>query len=300
MKKMKYILVLLLLATFSCTNTEEKVLHEVTVSFYPALYHNTRTTGDELYPQDVPFGVWAYSLPANEQKNNDVSSVSVFMDNEVVCFKSGNWTPSVPYHWKSDKRLTFFAYSPASIRATSSYEKGMTITDYDMNDSINLLFVRPVENVDNLYNNGCISLPFISAFAKVNFKARSMMMLGRTVHLKRLYLDELAYKGTFLLKPNEHWVTTTDRMQYDFYNGDKEIGYNSMDVGTLTVMPQNLKQPVRMLVDIYDDKGKLIETDKTIESATMTHSWKPGKYYSYILNVYSDSITFTTDMIDGL
>lgn len=299
MKKIIYIFVLLM-ANLSCTNTEEELLHEVTVSFSPALYSNTRTTEDNNYPTNTPFRVWAYSLPVNAQGESKASNASVFMNNEMVSYQSGSWTTSEPYQWKSDKKLTFFAYSPASVHATCNYENGITIPNHDMNDGIDLLYASPLEDVENLYNNGCISLPFRSAFAQVNFKVRSMMPIGYHVHLKKLFIEKLAYKGTFQLRPKEKWITTADRMPYDFYNGDREFGYSSEDAGTLTLMPQTIDQPIKMLIDLYDSNDKLVIADKTIESATMSNCWKPGKYYSYTLNIYSDSITFTTDIIDGL
>ena len=108
MKKITYIFVLLML-TLSCTNTESEALHEVAISFSPVVYQNTRTSEANVYPQNTPFGVWAYSLPTNSQWKFDASSASVFMDNETVSYKSGSWVPSSTYNWTSDKLLTFFA-----------------------------------------------------------------------------------------------------------------------------------------------------------------------------------------------
>ena len=46
--------------------------------------------------------------------------------------------------------------------------------------------------------------------------------------------------------------------------------------------------------------GNIMIADREIETVTLTENWKVGKYYSYTLNVYSDSVTFTTDILDNL
>lgn len=302
MKKIQYILMLLALAILSCTNDEEVLVHEVPVSFSPAIQYNTRAIdmGTDAYPRHVPFAVWAYSLPQKRTWAKDASSALPFMINEVISYNSGNWLPTTPYQWRSDQLLTFFAHSPAWADATFTLENGITIPNYDIYYGYDLMFTPAVYDRNNRFNEGCVSLPFVSAFSKVSFSVRSMVMLGRTVRLKALYIDDLAHKGTFYSLPTERWVTTDDKHRYVFFAGDEPIGGTSQLVSTDMMMPQSLKQHIKLVVDIYDQNGKLVIPNRTIETALLTENWKVGKYYGYTLNIYSDSATFTTDILDNL
>ena len=300
MKKVKYIFMLLTFVILACTSDEETVFHEVSVSFSPAVHYNTRSVESEAYPGETPFGVWAYSLPLNKRWAKDAPSAFSFMENEVVSYNAGSWLPTVPYQWRSDKLLTFFAYSPAWAGASFSLENGITIANHDICDGYDLMFTRAVTDNNNHFNEGCVSLSFMSAFSKVSFSVRSMVMLSRTVHLKALYIDSLAHKGTFYSQPTERWVTAADKKRFDFFVGDMPVTGTSQTIGTQMMMPQNPKQPIKLVVDIYDINGNIMIADREIETVTLTENWKVGKYYSYTLNVYSDSVTFTTDILDNL
>ena len=296
MKMTRYILLFALLAILSCTNEEEKVLHEVSVSFNPVLQGHTRATNGDTYPEDTPFGVWAFSLPTGNSWAEDSLSATPFMENETVNRVSGKWQTAAPYVWYSNSLLTFFAYSPATVDATFSPENGITVDGYDTSNGTDLLFTRAVADNSNLYNNGCIALPFVNAFSKVVLNVRSMASLDRTLHLKKVYIEDLAYKGTFRSLPAEHWTATADRKTFEFYNGDIEIEGSSMNVGELTLLPQKPGQPLKLIIDIYKD-GELIVTDRIINTEPIDIEWGVGKLHEYTLDVYSDTATFTTDIL---
>lgn len=297
MKKTRYIQLIALLAILSCTNDEEKILHEVSVSFNPVLQENTRSTNGDTYPADTPFGVWAFSLPANKRWADDAPAATTYMDREVVSYSSGSWQPSVPYQWKSNIQLTFFAYSPAWLDASYNSENGITVADHDIDSDSGFMFTHPQSDNNNLYNYGCVSLPFVNALAKIKFNVRSKAALGRTLHLKHIYMDTLAHKGTFHSLPEAHWTTTGDCRQQDIFKGDLELGSAIMEIGSMMAMPKTTKQPIKLMIDIYNMNGQLVIADRAIETVSPTGAWKVGKYYEYTIDVYSDSATFTTDYI---
>ena len=147
--KVKYIFMLLTFVILACTSDEETVFHEVSVSFSPAVHYNTRSVESEAYPGEIPFGVWAYSLPLDRRWAKDAPSAHPFMENEVVSYNAGSWLPTVPYQWRSDKLLTFFAYSPAWAGATFSLDNGITIANHDICDGYDLMFTRAVTDNNN-------------------------------------------------------------------------------------------------------------------------------------------------------
>lgn len=300
MKKMKYIFVLLLLVVLSCTHEEDKECHEVFISFNPVIQNNTRAVSRNAYPVEDSFGVWAYSLPTSCLWERDSSSSTLFMDNETVSYYSGSWLPSVNYRWTSDTALTFFAYSPAWIHASFSLKNGITIADYDMNKEIDIMFTRPVADNTNLFNDGCVSLLFVSPFSQVSINVCSRVLLGCTLHLKKIYIDEVAYKGTFHSQPIERWITTDDKTSCILFDGDVEVGKDYIDIGTFNMMPQCLNQPIKLVVDIYDQYGELMIADRTLDSSVIAKPWKVGKSYHYSLQVYTDNVTFITDILDDL
>ena len=299
MKKINYILTFLFCTLLSCTNDEEN-LHRVTISFNPVMQNNTRTTS-AAYPTDTPFRVWAYSLPVGRRWAENSTSAQLYMDNVEVKFNNGTWQPLLPYEWADNRLLTFFACSPASTDVVFSKETGIMIPDYCMDNDADLMFTRPVADTSNRNNKGCVSLPFVSAFSKVTFNVCSRLVLGNTLRLKRIYIENLAYKGTFYTQPAEYWVTTSDEKQINLFEGDKEVGISSVQAAAAAIMPQIPYEPVKLIVDIYDSIGNQIVSDKKIETPPIAEEWKAGKYYTYTLKIYSDSAAFViTDIPDEL
>ena len=65
------------------------------------------------------------------------------------------------------------------------------------------------------------------------------------------------------------------------------------------VLPQTASLPVILVVDVYDNEGTLVEAGRKIVSRPLECNWNVGKYYSYTLNITTDSVTFTTDIFDN-
>ena len=225
MKKRTHILALLLtmLTTLSCTNDVNETLYEASLSFNPALINHTRSN-TQGYPLDKPFAVWAYTLPTDKRWAKDSMTADLYLSKEVITYKGGCWQPFIPFIWASNRLLTVAACSPVEAVTNYTRERGISIYDYDINtDGSDLLFTRTQPDIDNRFNNGCISLPFISTFTKLEFRVRATTHHNRNVRLKSIYMDSVAHKGTFYSLPEECWETTNDRVKMEFFSGDKAI-----------------------------------------------------------------------------
>ena len=302
MKKRTHILALLLtmLAALSCTNDMNEVFYEASLSFNPAIIKHTRSNS-EGYPLDRPFAVWAYTLPTGKCWAQDSLSADLYLSKEIITYKGGSWQPFMPFIWSSNRLLTVAACSP--IEAVTGYtrERGISIYDYDIiADGSDLMFTRTQPDIDNRFNNGCVSLPFISTFTKLEFRVRSTTHHGRNVRLKSIYMDSIAHRGTFHSLPEECWQTTGERVKMEFFSGDKAIEKRFQDLCTCIAMPQQPQQPIKMLIDIYNDAGEKIIADRILTSRLNIESWGVGKHNTYTINIYSDSITFTTEILDNI
>ena len=64
------------------------------------------------YPTDIPFGIWALSLPVNKTWNNHADGAQTFLEDCRVIWNGETWITDTTHNWPPDRRVTFFAYSP--------------------------------------------------------------------------------------------------------------------------------------------------------------------------------------------
>ena len=288
----------MLVAVVSCKEETAEYLPSFNVSFSPAVTANTRAQAGE-YPQDVPFGVWIYSLPEKQTWKKNSAQAKLLLDNSIVTYNNGEWTNTPILEWPKKQNLTVFAYSPLDVNATYSQQKGLEIKDLDVTAGVYPLFTNPIADCVAKYSGGCIALPFVPSLAKVEFRVRSMAQMDSVLRLRSLKIDKIHYKGSFQSQPQATWTPTSETMNLEFCSGRVMIENSSQTIGTQMVLPQAVQQPVELVIDIYNKDGVLIEYGRKITSRPIECSWNVGKYYTYTLNLTTDSVTFTTDIFDN-
>lgn len=291
-------LLLLLVAVISCTDEEKEYQPDLYVSFNPAITANTRAQAGE-YPQEVPFAVWLYSLPEKKTWSKYHSNATLLADKAVVTNNDGCWSNIPAIFWPHKQNITAFAYSPLDIDADYSHTEGITIEEFDVTSGCYPLFTYPITDISSRYNGGCIAVPFVSALAKIEFRARSMAQIDTVLHLRSLSLDNVHYKGRFNSSPRATWTPTDEVISLEFCEEDIPVEVSSQIIGSKMVLPQTASLPVILVVDVYDNEGTLVEAGRKIVSRPLECNWNVGKYYSYTLNITTDSVTFTTDIFDN-
>lgn len=300
--KRKYIhmvLMLIFLSVISCTEENSEYFPQLYVSYTPAVTASTRAPAGE-YPQDTPFGVWIYSLHEKKTWESNKHEATLLASNSIVRYTDGGWTNTPPIEWLGNQHLTVFAYSPYEIDADYSSNKGITIENFDITEGIHPLFANSAVDCTSERNGGCIAIPFIPTLAKVEFRVRSMAQADSILCLRSLTMDDMYYKGRFQSFPRAKWTPTDDTLTLEFCNNSMMIESSSETVGSQMVLPQRVWQPVTLIVDIYDREGNLLVPGRKIVSRQMDSNWNVGKYYSYTLNVTTNAVTFTTDILENL
>ena len=105
------------------------------------------------YPTDIPFGIWALSLPVNKTWNNHADGAQTFLEDCRVIWNGKTWITDTTHNWPPDRRVTFFAYSPYRFPATFSTERGIEFKNFNTAaDSTDLMFSGPiVDGTDTLH-----------------------------------------------------------------------------------------------------------------------------------------------------
>lgn len=300
MKALKILIGLVALPVLAaCTDDERDYTPDVSVTFNPAVVANSRAAGG-VYPQDVPFGVWAYAIAGDGEWTGDVSQARLVMDDSKVECNAGVWSPVVPYVWEHGTNLAFFAYSPYECNATFTEDGGITFPDFDATGDTDLMFTYPVTAAHGLAGAGCVSLPFVHALAKVEFNVRAVAHSDSVIVLKSLSVGDVAYKGTFTSLPSGSWEPTADRMTLEFCTAPIELLAGTSPVGTHHVIGQAAQAPVRLVIDVCDKDGNVVVADRVLTSQPLNALWRVGKLYTYTLNVATDGITFTTDILEQI
>ena len=288
----------MLVAVVSCKEETAEYLPSYNVSFSPVVTANTRAQSGQ-YPQEVPFGVWIYSLPQKHKWEKNSAQATPLLENSIVTYNNGEWTNTPVLVWPKKQNLTVFAYSPLEVNASYSKQKGLEINNLDVTDGVYPLFTNPIADCSSKYCGGCIALPFVPSLSKVEFRVRSMAQMDSLLCLRSLTIDKIHYKGTFQSLPQASWTPANETMKLEFCSGCVMIENTSQTIGTQMVLPQAVSQPVELVVDVYNKDGVLIDEGRKITSRLIECNWNVGKYYTYTLNLTTDSVTFTTDIFDN-
>lgn len=288
----------ILLALVSCTNDEKEYMAPADISFSPAIAAATRST-ESIYPQDTPFGVWAYSLQRNKKWESNAQTAATVLDDAIVTYADGVWRPTPSTEWPGNDRLTFFAYSPYGLGATFTPEYGIEFHGYDVTSGITPMFTEPIADCDKRLTNGCIPFTFIQTLADVEFMVRHVAPVDYKVYVKSITIDNISLQGNFNSLPTAAWQLTGDAQTIEFCDALTEVGISSQTAGTRTMLPQTPGRPVKVVVDIYNDRGGVTALDRELVTDTLKEPWGVGKYYIYNLVISPDEVTFNTDVIDG-
>ena len=300
--KIAYTLFVALLALSACTKDEKKYEYspDMNITFSPAVTVATRAMS-AAYPVDMPFGIWAYRLPYNQKWDNATSEPALLLENSRVTCLNDIWQPEPSIKWPGNEKLTFFAYAPYDANMTFSRERGVEFNDFDATSGIIPMYTSPITDCDKELTNGCVALPFIQTLTKVEFKVcSSIANVGFRIFLKSMVIDNIAQRGSFNSLPEPVWGNLGDKRSLELCSECMEVGMSLKTVGFWMLLPQSPKSAIKMIVDIYDDKGELYAEDFELTTDVIKDTWGVGKYYTYNIVLSDHGATFTTDIFDSI
>lgn len=266
------------------------------ISFRPAISIPTRSTQtSSVYPLDTPFKVWAY---ASDLENGQKSgTVPLKLDGAVVTYQDGVWMTQDRTHWGPEsERLTFLAFSPASLNAGFDSASGVSIHDFDvLTDTVDILYSDPIKDQDKLRMQGVVAVPFKHALTVLELRAISGMDESVTFRVRDLTIGDVYHRGDF--SSIEGWSLHGDLMDLVLGKDGVDVSDKESCLGKLKVLPQSTIHPVTLRYDLYQ-YGRLILEDVLVEVSPIKTQWQEGRHYVYTMRLAVDGVTYKTDILD--
>ena len=288
------------IALSSCVSDKENGMNvvDVPISFNPAVKINSRVDASAQYPEDVPFGVWALKTNGKRLDFRSLQGAQWFMENACVRFVDEEWCPVLPMMWPVNTQLVFFVYSPFSDKALFSKEKGVIFREVDLlDDQTEYMFSDPISDCERELCGGLVPVPFMRALSRVEFRVRSAVSDDLLLNLKGLSIENVAFRGDFASFPSPHWTLGQERTAVEFCAKEMRVGALIAPAGVRNVMPQAVKSKVKVMIDVCDANGRVIDRDRVLWT-DLNAVWKPGQYLVYTLNIGTDKVVFTTDILE--
>ncbi len=347
MSRILYIFALIVMAGL-CTgcvksDPERKDASEISFSA-PVVSGMTKAnvTGEiETYPTSEHFCVNAVWTSGDFLAWGADGSVP-YMDEVEVAYNStsNSWdSQSVsggkPYVWPFDGKLTFAAFSPASVKDQTTYgAAGLSIDDFAVpsliSDQYDLMYsLRSYDRVDNTNRHDPatyqgVDIVFRHALSAIRFQVKSSNNYheaGTEVKILSLKIQDVYSKGDFKENINDgqsyqadpEWIPDTGvKSGYAYWSSPEGqllttavsgLQQGGNDVPHAILLPQILKDAghsVQIKVN-YCLKHKN-EADYTFQEAVLDLStktideWEMGKRYIYTLTVGVDKIFFSPEV----
>lgn len=276
-------------------------------------------TGKTEYPKSLPFGAYAYFLPAGSTWDADKVSAEVYINDAEISYDNtnANWHAATTYYWPKQGSLTFFAYSPKTIasHAGFSYDKeGITLNGWDINANPNVDFMvadiakNKRGNEDNYAYNGVPTL-FRHKLARVSVKAKlDDAYENKTINLTSVELTNIKTKGNYV---NNNWTRQGAPENIQVYNDASGLLLNkdaAIEIGTQKriVMPQALAQDAYFKIKYNltttiaggGTDTQLIEKDILIKNVTPAWYTNNDITYTLIISLGTNYIEFDTSVTD--
>ena len=222
------------------------------------------------YPTDLPFGIWALSLPANKTWNNHADGAQTFLEDCRVIWNGEAWITDTIHNWPPDRRVTFFAYSPYRFPAAFSTDRGIEFKNFNTAaDSTDLMFTGPIVDLTWKKSGGTVQTPFTRALCMVDFRVQTPVPSDMIIRLKKIALEGVAFSGNFHSLPEATWSATGDSGEAVFFEGNLPLDESEQPAGgTRLMMPQQTRVTVKAICDIVANgntlAGQELKTDATL------------------------------------
>lgn len=280
----------LLLSTFaSCTvDRNDGYDREVDLAFQPAMHVPARSDVTEEYPQGQPFAVRVWVLPENE----------VYLDSECLPDSHGDiWFPETGKVWpESGKSLKAIGFTPADMFETC--KDGVACNGFDASENqTDLLYTSIQAGLDKNECGGVVPMPFRHALSQVDFRVKNRVAEDEAIIIRRIQIDDAAYKGDFNSTLSPQWRAEDDMKPFVFFEGEYDTGHQPEEIGRVWKMiPQTLATRVSVTYEYRTAAGTGFST--TVRTCDLQTTLEPGRHYTYTLSVGIDDVIFLQEIIE--
>ena len=236
-----------------CTKNEVRVdMPDQAISFTAAVGANSTKAmiNGTAYPNGEPFGTYAYYLPAGQNWAANAGGASLYIPQSEVSYNDNtvnegyDWTTTTPYYWPSAGSLTFFSFSPWSIKDSveCNTTNGIKITgwDVDAKQAVDVMVADvAADKTANETNGGYNGVPTVfrhklSQIVAFKFNTDKDYTYGRgggtawkagdkQIVVTGISINSIATKGTFTSGPNPsvtsigNWTEQSEDNTYIWY-----------------------------------------------------------------------------------
>ncbi len=290
----------LLSLTGCVVNRAEDYDPAVDLAFRPQLYVQVRADGQqECYPEEQPFGVSAWMLPAERSFAEYAAEAGEFLTRCEVAYDDGDWRYSPQKEWSpKTTRLSFIGYAPYDAASGCDAVRGVTFADVDTSLSqTDLLYTDVVADRSKTESGGVVAMPFRHALCKVDFRIKNLVAPAEKVAVRSITLDAAATLGTFRSLPVPAWQLDESRSPIRFFEGEAATEHQPREVGrSVLMLPQSLDAAVTVEYDFTDAQG--VVSHRRLSTKHVTTRLEAGRHYIYTLSVEIDEVKFLLEVIE--
>lgn len=270
----------------------------------------TETKTDNL----TAFQMTAYTTSAAFPGTASTDEPTPFIASQLVS-RTGesspySWPYTGPQYWPQDKKVSFFAYAPATdvtyVAPTGAGWPGFTYTVAAEASQADLVVAQRTSQ-DATSNNGSVALNFNHALSQILFSAKCANA-DFTAVVKTIELSGIQNAGTYTFATSEaegtaiegSWSGVKGAKGYAYLtNGTAAITSAGEAItgtnGALMLMPQTLTgAKLKVVYTVTIGSGDSEQSfDVTKENVELTGTWAPGMKYTYDLTLVSDATAIT-------
>lgn len=285
----------------SCVKDNGEVVdYDVALAFNPAIYSPVRSALGGSYPEGVPLGVTASTLPVGSSWESDWAEGKSFLVDEKVVPQGERWLPQSNCNWPHvGMTLTCIAYSPYGAASGCNFTDGVVFSGVDVRkNQADLLYTDPVEDAHKGAYGGVVALPFKHALGSISIKVKNLVEDSDRIVVKKVKLLQAVQKGSFRSLPSAQWTLEGEPEEIVFYNGEFESTQAPGKLGEkLFIIPQTLATCFEVDFIYYTAAGTYItQTLRTRDVGTLIEQ---GRNYTYTLSVGIDEVKFMLEVIDS-
>lgn len=192
----------------SCTKNEVREWEERSrVAYNVVSSPVTQTKSASAFPTTSTFMSSAYELDSSKDWDTDYASSKLKFGPEEVKFIDTYWSTETKHFWEDGKKLTFFSYSPVSLKAQGVIisEEGVSVNGWDitksgMSDQLILVADVAKDKVKNESFAGFTGVPthFRHKLSKVSIRlAESTFSEADDIYVTKLSIGRYYAKADF-------------------------------------------------------------------------------------------------------
>lgn len=289
----------------SCTKNEVREWEERSrVAYNVVSSPVAQTKSASAFPTTSTFMSSAYELDSSKDWDTDYASSKLKFGPEEVKFIDTYWSTETKHFWEDGKKLTFFSYSPVSLKAqgvTISKEgvsvNGWDITKSGMSDQLILVADVAKDKVKNESFAGFTGVPthFRQKLTKVTFSlAESDLSDVDEIYITKLSIGEYYTKGDYQKGGTslEAWTNLSNPATEYVLFYDDAAGHKLTSepwIMDKVMIPQSLRSEAYLSISYKTVKGSTVNTEGPVTLYFVkdfrSGIWSMGTHVTYTLKV---------------